>query len=688
MKKFSAIMLSLLTIPVYAQSILGSLQEYQNEIKPKANTSEIGEKSNLKIEPVEKSNQSVMCTEKEQTSLPLAYITGLMMEKDGKLDIQHDSRSGKLTIKSPDMISNCSSMIEFMADVKTNDDGKKIYSIEAKIKKGENCVDGKCTYTVAKVEKGQFKDFEKLQIAPNMVGFEQCLKDAGVIKDGKVDPEAIYPSTINEKFSGYKESGELLFLSHGPSSSLVRPKYGTNFVEIDECDYFERISEGGIDLQSTEEEEAARILAEKEKIRNCGEYEKIADFIERYQGYSEDLNAVRDALILDAVKKANANIAAGKYGEEDLKALADFEKYVVLPKIAKAEALYLEAEALPEGSSEQKARIDQMKAVTSQLSGYLKAPFLTPGLLTKLETDGLFDDALKVRGMGELIVKFNGVGLSNNQMSPSAARSEAAIITDKYKKDLVGKKEKFDITHGQSEGCFGMSCSEYYRREAQKYSQNMQVRTQNFTQAIYEEYARMRQPTGACYKPFRNVNRCIQEAQARIQELQAQMQHFNAQDAKFSAEATTKSKEYAELEKQGRAYVARQNGEEPPVEVPTANNTSPTPRTDDNSQGYNFEYQGYSQNQMSQNNQQYNQQMYQQPQQQQYYNPYSQFSQPQYNQQYSGQFNIGANSGMGNQQQVYNQYGGYQQPMYQQQQNNYWSNPYQAMGNYNMYGNR
>ena len=360
MKNFAAVMLSVLTIPAYAQSILGSLEKYQNEIRPKTVSSGSSTSTEVKVDPVIKTRSSGACTEKVQTSLPLAYITALIMEKDGKLEIQHDSRNGKLSVKSGDMIGNCSSMIEWVPNVRVVDE-KKIYSIEAKIKEGENCVDGLCSYDVAKVEKGQFKDFEKIKMAPTMQGFESCLEKSGVLVEGKVVPEAIYPSAVSEKFDGYKESGEVLFVSHGPASKLVKPKYDKNFVEIDQCDHYEKITAEGIVLQSLGEEERDRILSEKEKIKTCGEYHKISDFMEMYQGYSEDLNGIRDNLIIEAMKKASKAVTDGKYTEEDLKTIADFAKYVVQPKIDLANILYTEAEGL-EGE-DKKIRLEEMKKV-------------------------------------------------------------------------------------------------------------------------------------------------------------------------------------------------------------------------------------------------------------------------------------------------------------------------------------
>jgi len=706
MKLFATIMFSILTIPSYAQSILGTLEKYQKEIQPKASISNTpGE---VKVDPVIKTKSTGSCTEKVQTSLPLAYITAMIMEKDGALEIKHDSRSGKLSVKTLDMIGNCSSMIEWVPNARSVD-GRKIYSIEAKIKEGTDCSEGVCTYDVAKVENGTFKDFEKIKIAPTMQGFESCLEKSGVVKDGKVVATSIYPTAVSEKFDGYKESGDLLFVSHGPASKLVKPKYDKNFVEIEECDHFERISADGIVIKSLEQEEQEYILSEKEKIRNCGEYDKISDFIEKYQGYSDDLNGIRDHLIIEAVKKASKAVTDGNYTEEDLKTIADFERYVVQSKVDLASVLYTEAEGL-EGE-DRSVRIAEMKKIITELGTYNNNPFISAALVKKLEDDGRFNEAGQANGIKAIIVSHSRLGAKDNGVivTPEIARFQAQNFKQAYASELEGKKEKYEVKTGQTTGQ-----AQGYGQLASRMRQNIQTRSQNFSQEINEEYART-QPGGYCYKnPFRNVQRCIQKSMERIQQLQAQLQHFNQVDAERAVEFDQKATEYGNLEQEGREYVARQNGDPVPPKNQAVDNMSPYPR---NEEGYAFNFQGSGQQQQQQYQQQ-NMNPYQQQgqqgmfQQQQYSNPYMQQQSNPYQQQnymgqqnFSGQFNVGANYGMnsGNQYGYYGQQQGqqqqysnpymqqsnpYQQQGQQQGQQSYWSNPYQAYGNYNMYGGR
>jgi hypothetical protein len=696
MKFFVIIIVSALALPTYGQRLLKSLESYQQDIEPKSSSNK-SSSAEVKVEIIEKTKSNGECKEETQTSLPLAYISSLILEKDGKLEITHDPRTGKLKLSSPEMISNCSSMIEWKAKSKIVE-GRKIYSLEAKIKEGESCSESGCSYSVAKVDKGQFKNFEKLQFKPTMSGFEECLENSGVIKDGKVVKDSIYPGSLDEKFEGFKESGDLLFVSNGPSSRLVKSKYD-KFVEIDRCDFFEKIVPEGFIVKSLEQEERERIEAEKKTIEGCGDYNKISDFIEKYQGYSEELNKIRDTLILDAVKKAVKNIGSGKYTEDDLKAIADFEKYMVKPKVDLAADLYEEAQDL-EGD-EQVAKLAEVKAILDEIAVYNKEPYITAAIVQKLEADGRFDDAQVANGIKALIVGHSKLGqkVDGVVVTGEVALAKSQKLINSYAAEIVTKKENYEVRTGQVTGQ-----SKIYTELARKMRQNIQVRTQNFSQEINAEYART-QRGGYCYRPYRNVQRCIQESMQRIQELQAQLQHFNKVDAERAIEYDQKAQEYATLEKEGRNYVARQNGEAVEETTQTTEETTtPQARTDE---AYTFNFQGY-QNQQQQQGQQ---QQYYQQQQQQFNNPYQQ----QYNMNgnfgsgFGGQYGYyGQGANMGGQQGPYNfsyqgsGYNPYQQSMFgnqanpyqqqygnpygQQQQQGFWGSPYQAYGNFNMYG--
>lgn len=704
-------MLSLVTISSYGQGLLGTLNQHQNTIEPQVTAAKPGSVSQGPSKPEVRSSTSsttssnLKCEENDQTSLPLAYVTSLIQEKDGKLDLSHDQRSKKLAISSGDMIGNCSSMLQWTLK-KPEINGVKAYAIEVKIKKGEDCSDEGCSYKVAKVEKGDFQKYEKHVFKPTLKGFEECLQKSGVIVNGKVVTDAIYSTPVNEKFDGIEESGKLLFLSHGPATPMVKAKYG-KFEHQYGCDFYEQAHPGITTLLTYEDAEQARLDAEAAKLKECkvDEYGKLSDFIEKYEQYSIQLGDVRDRLILEAAKKSAAAIAAGKYTEEDLKVLADFDRYIVQPKIELARSMY-EASLDLEGEAK-KAKQEELKIVLSQISSLGQKPYFQSAHTMKLIQDGRFDEAEKLNSMKLMIEHHQRLGAKQDNVVITSGVAMQRVSAGKaaFASKLEEEKERYEYRTGQSTGK-----ASYYSNLAQRMRNNIQTRTQNFNQEIQLEYQRIQQPNGYCYKYWRNAQKCIQESMERIQELQALLQHYNKVDEERAAEYDAKAKEYGELEAQGRRYVATQNGEAPSsTETPSTpapqDTTVPAPRPQSSDAGvYNFNYPGgqgpMDPQMMAQQQAQMTPQQYQYPMNpyannnmfmQQ--NPYMGYQQPFMGQQSFGMggsysFNWGG-SGM------QNPYMGYQQPMMGQQQfgmqqgfgqQGYWGNPYQAYNNYSVYG--
>jgi hypothetical protein len=705
-------MLSLVTTTSYAQGLLGTLNQHQNTIEPQGTSTRPGSVSQSSSKPEVRSSTSstsssnLKCEENDQTSLPLAYVTSLIQERDGKLDISHDQRSKKLSLSSSDMIGNCSSMLQWTIK-RPEINGVKAYAIEVKIKKGEDCSDEGCSYKVAKVEKGDFQKYEKHVLKPTLKGFEECLQKSGVIVDGKVVSDAIYSTPVNEKFDGIEESGKLLFLSHGPATPMVKAKYG-KFEHQYACDFYEQAHPTITSLLTYEDAEQARLDAEAAKLKDCkvDEYGKLSEFIEKYEQYSVQLGDVRDRLILEAAKKSAAAIASGKYTEEDLKVLADFDRYIVQPKIELARGLY--EESLDLDGEAKKAKQEELKIVLSQISSLGQKPYFQSAHTLKLIQDGRFDEAEKLQSMKLMIEHHQRLGAKQDNVviTPGVAMQRVAAGKAEFASKLEVEKERYEYRTGQSTGK-----ASYYSNLAQRMRNNIQTRTQNFNQEIQLEYQRIQQPNGYCYKYWRNTQKCIQESLERIQELQALLQHYNKVDEQRAAEYDAKAKEYGELEEQGRRYVATQNGEAPAsTETPSTpapqDTTVPTPRPQTSDAGvYNFNYPGsqgpMDPQMMAQQQAQMTPQQYQYP-----MNPYANnnmFMQQNpymgYQQPFMGQQSFGMggsysfNWGGGMQ----NPYMGYQQqPMMGQQQfgmqpgfgqqQGYWGNPYQAYNNYSVYG--
>ena len=733
MKKFAAVILATLTLPVYAQRFMGALSDYQQTLEPTSQGSggsvSPGSSSSSSTPRPEvqqggqSSSSTQACEENDQTSMPLKYLTNLILQKDADLKINHDPRSASLAITSGDMIGNCSSMLEWKLKQPTIKD-KKAYALEIRFKKDDSCTDAGCTYAVTKLENGVAKIMDKKDTVfkPTLEGFEACLEKSGVMVDGKVVRSAIYTKPINEKFSNLNESGSLYVVSHGLASEQIKAKYG-KFDPIDRCDHYEEAHPQIKSLLTYQDAEKIRLDAEAEKLKECtiNEYYKVADFLEKYESYNSQLAEVRDRLIMESAKKSAELILKGEYKDDDLKVLGDFDKYVVQPKVEYAVALYHEMIEL-EGDAKV-AKQEELKKVLAEISALKQKPYFTAAHTQRLLKDGKFEDAEKLNTMVLMLDSHQRLGAKENNIviTPAYARTKVTQGIQAFSTYLVGEREKYEIRTGQVSGQ-----SQTYAQLASRMRQNIQARNENFSVEIQGEYARMQQPNGYCYKYWRNAQKCIQDSMERIQELQMLLQHYNKIDTERAAEYDQKAKDYKALEDEGGRYIAAQNGTPVPEtsnqpQRPTDTTAAPSRPADAQTQPgqqpgvYNFQFNGGQQQQPQQGmaqlyqtptNPYMQQNMYMQQQnpymmQQQYQSPY--MGQQAYG--YSGQFGVqgyaGAQTGFMQQGYGQNSYsfnfnGGQQQPMYQTQQYpqyGYQQNmmyggysPYMQYGQYNMYG--
>ncbi|HXH75141.1 MAG TPA: hypothetical protein VNJ08_09270 [Bacteriovoracaceae bacterium] len=733
MKKTAWFLPFLVALPLQAQSLLGTLNQYQSALEPDSTSpgsaNPIIKKPGQEVSSTSESSAvgSGKCEENDQTSLPLSYVTSLLQAKNGHLDVSYDPRKGSLQISAPDMISNCNSMVEWKLK-EQEITGSKVYAIELKIKSSGECSDAGCEYKVAKVEGGAFKEWQKLTLKPTLKGFEECLQKSGVIDGGKVKASAIYSAPLMEKFTDIKDSGKVLFVSHGPSSAQVKAKYG-KFDTIDKCDHYEAINPDMKKILSLKDEDRERLDAEALKLKGCSinEYHKVSDFIEKYEDYATQLGSLRDNLILEAAKKSAKAMDEGKYTEDDLKVMADFDKYIVQPKVEKARQLYLELRAL-EGTPDSAQKKEALRALLVELKTYNAKPYFQAVHTKKLISDGRFEEAEKLNTMKVSLDMYSKLGSKTGSvvLTPEVLDSRVHGSRQKFHNDLEQEKETYAIRTGEVTGK-----EDHFKHMASDMRANIQRRTANFTAEIQDEMGRMRQG-GYCYQYFRNTQKCIQDSMERAQELQALLKHYNQVDTERAAEYDAKAAGFGKLEAEGRRYLATQNGDEVPEEKPASavppkpvDTTLPERRSSNGA--YTFDYNPQQQQQQG------GQQGMQQPQQQQQ-NPWAgMFGQQQNPYQPYGQQQPGGFLGWGGQQQqqpfmgqqAYNGfgmqpgYGGYggagggysfqwpgagqqqqpmgmggygQQPMgmggygQQQQPGGFWGQPYPAYNMYSMYG--
>lgn len=711
MKKIPFLVLSLLAMNSYA-GVFDALNSYQNSLQPKpdagtpGSTSVTGSKPDVTPSTTETQSSSIACNSQDQTSLPLSNLTSLFLEKNGALDISYHGDTGKLSIKSPKMISNCNSMLEWTVKQPTLK-GQKSYAVEVKFKKGDKCNDttNECVYLVDRAENGEFKQKDEMVFKPTLKGFEECLQKTGVVANGKVVPGAIQPDTINESFDGLKTSAPLLFLSNGMQSKQVGPKYGKDFVAKNGCDHYEYAHPEIKMLLTTEDAERQRRDQEAAKLKDCKveEYGKLATFINNYQEYQDQLGTIRDNLILEAVKKAAVAIEKGTAKPEDLKVIEDFDTYIVKPRIKRAEDLYNELAEL-EGDA-RKVKEEEYVKLLAEISSLNKKPYFESSHVQKLIGAGQFDKAEEMNGIKLTLVNYSRLGTQELSGKLTLPATQNRIAADKklFSEYVKKAKQEYMVKTGQESGP-----SVALREQANQLRRDLQFDYNTQAQKLYQ-YQQDISPGGYCYHPVRvNPQKCIAERMQYIQNIQAYLKTRTEETNAAATPLDEQAKKWEELEAQGRRYIAAQRGEEAPAEVkPKVEQVVPEFKMPDEQQqrgGYSFQWNGQQQGQQQYQQQQY-QQGYQQmyPQQQQYgqqqyqqsYNPYGYYGQQQpflgqqayqMPNQYGmyGQggynFNWGGGGYQQPQQQMYGGYGQQQMPYYQQ--------PYQAYGGYSFYGRR
>ncbi len=581
MKIFSLVVLSFVSIPAFAQGMFDALEQNQASLPARPGVTSERPPTGITSPTVRPSDADTSCSENKQTSLPLRYFMGLLRERDAQLDVNPDPSSGTLRISSPaKMIGNCNSMLQWNL-AQQEVDGVKTYSVEIKFKDGETCPaevtapEGQKCYRVAKMKDGQFDKFDVKPFANDITGFQKCLEESGVVKaDRSIDSNAIFKQPVQESFSGVEETGRLVFLSHGPVSSQIDPKFGLD--RVNRCDVYEKIHPTIGMVYSSTDLNNQRLEAEAETLRNCqpNEYQRLVDFIER-NNYQGNLAAIRDNLILQAAQNTAKKIVENKeLTEDDMKVINDFERYIVDPKRAEIAALFLSMENL-EGTELQTARA-RLNTLRGELEAFGRAPYFQRAHVEKLIAGGKFADAERMEGIRIAIGESAKIGKTENNVvvTPDMARVRIATARGQLAERLVAARENYDIRTGVTTGM-----AQSYRELGTAMRNNIARRTQNYTQEIQAEFARVQQG-GYCYRYFRNTQKCIQDSLERIQELQNGLAHYNRIDTERAAEYDQKATQYATMEAEGRTYIARQNGEEVPRE-PAQDTTVVPQRTED-----------------------------------------------------------------------------------------------------------
>ena len=384
----------------YANGLLNALYESQedsqtDEVVPGPTESQdLGETSSMQT--------SAQCTEKDQNTLPLRFVMGLLREKGATLRPVHDPSNGKLTINGGRMIGNCNSMLEYKLS-KPDSKSKLPYVFQVKIK---GCGADECEYNVKTAQDGMPKDLGKKSFEPTMNGFMKCLEETGVFKDGRIQQGKIATAEFKAVQTGVNQSAELWFAHHGP---YIDPRGGVFGDEGNKkpgmgCFYFEDIQKNGFEIYSKSDIDLNRKKDQFQSLCKSGNYrlidQKISDFKE-VKYLQNILKKVRNELLLDEVKKVSKQLKenedyAGLKASKIKKVIEDFEKYIIQPKRDELFGVYnngsivkkgLYHQIIDEDNEDEKAKlITQFLKGLDELNQFTESPYLSLKSLRQMES--------------------------------------------------------------------------------------------------------------------------------------------------------------------------------------------------------------------------------------------------------------------------------------------------------------
>jgi hypothetical protein len=560
-------------------------------------------------------SNSVNCPSSGQTTLPLRYVQGLLRTRGASLQLSQDFSNGRLHVRGGDMLANCNSMLEWGLRSPTGDFPQ--YVVELKVKA---CGAETCPFTVMEVnEQGQQVE-KQIQVKPDLEGFKECLKQTGVVGSTGVVASKMVVRDLDVSFPNVTQTAPVWFGSHLPAANALYRKQAERG-----CYYMEDVRQNGFTAYSQQDSERARLDEQAQLICEGGNYRHIADFVERYDQYQQSLGSVRDELIDKSYKDLAEVVRRGENLEtQDYSIIADFQRYILDPLTTRIAALHEEIGAMPQGQA-RRVKEEELRTLMQKLASYKSSPYLAEGDLAKLMAKGLFDEAASVNAIHLTAQAYGRIGATESGVlvTPRVARQRVQDGKQAFQRTLVERRREYEVRTGRVTGQ-----SEYYLNLARSHRRNIETRTANYQAEIQAEVARITQPSGYCYRYFRNTQRCVQDSMTRIQELQTQMQRHNQSDSAIATELEQIANQYRTWEEDGRRYIASQNGEEAPQQqqvaeapqTPTGPSTDAPTRAPDQAPegGYQFQLPTQQPGALP-GGQQYNPYAQQQP-----YNPYMQ----------------------------------------------------------------
>jgi hypothetical protein len=581
---------------------------------PDLSTKDLGNTSSME--------KSVSCSDKDQNSLPLRFVMGLLRQKGAKLKPFHDASTSTLMINGGNMIGNCNSMLEYT--ISEPGDGLP-YVFQVKIK---GCGKDECEYNVKTAEDGVPKDIdEPIKVEPNMNGFIKCLELTGVFKDGKIQSSKIALAEFKAVKQGVNQSADLWFASHGP---YVDPKNGVfgdggNKKPGVGCFYFEDIQKDGYKIYSKSDREINRKKDEFQSLCKSKNYKlidsKIGEFKE-IKYLQNILTEVRDQLLLDKVKEVANDINTMKdYSSLDAaeirQVLEDFDSYIIQPKRDELFGVYSQGKIQKKGlyhrifdekDKDKKAElITEFMKKLHELNKYKNKPYLSLKMLENMESfkkqapiddeDWYMANLSLNKSMNTILAfsapykdmlkryktrpnhkfsKFPGISFIKTQKAIDDAQG-------KYARDLTQKRKLAeDSDYYKSKDLKGQAAN--LKATNDRNIANLKRGIADVEQEMYEDCCYIRRqgtfdPMCMQKKYYKNHQKCAAELEEDIKFMTEKVKKLNAANDKLAAQLEKEASSWEGVEKKRDKYYTSDDDDDDDDD------------SDSKTSGYSFTYQ-------------------------------------------------------------------------------------------------
>lgn len=493
---------------------------------------------------------SIACTADQQTSLPYKFFLSLLL--DQKMTVTPDSENGTLSINTGSMVGNCNSMLSFGHALPQNG---KPYLVQIGIKRPSGCTTEKCEYD-AMVGEGGIASGEpkKISVTPDYEGFIQCLKESGALnEDMTINGSSVALVEENRIFSGFTDTDQVWFYSHGPLGAKDGGVYSGNKKKENNCRYYEDIKEGGLTFYSNYDAKRNRKKTLFDEICKSGDYRLIEQHLPDFGEFvfmKNILEQVRNLYLEKEVKDLHKELAKkngeGKLDYSDLdedkyqRVIGDFYSKIIVPKKMDIERLIREIHETPDGREKKKLK-DELNKQTKELLALARDPYLNYAdfenmreFLNKapLHKEAWREATISLYSTNETAFYFQAF----NESLRKKAKLDNMSISQANKKitaDVKAERKVIDEL-GELAEDHDLKISDRYQRKAKRieaakdeYEESAQLFYDSEMDYLYNH----------CYNPSKywiNRQRCAAEVQANISDYQEIDQQIYDQ---FDAEA-------------------------------------------------------------------------------------------------------------------------------------------------------